>query len=248
MLEAGEAESYRDRAAGEKRGRKRPTVSFSGITPHGAGRGSNVFRFIFNLVIYTMAFVGVVLAMNQVITQSRPSSRATVRPLVEKTTPKTNGLALLENVGAGNSTGRHHKYCYCGYTMDEMRENNCTFDTLAMAWLPPYCRDEELTAEFDRSGPGPNGSWTYWLDYNHTIPITIEQVGLMGFQVDHGNVYMAWEWHVTHCLFYWKKIHRQRYTGVMIEPRYDKESHVMHCLHAVLHPRWTTYSGVVLNS
>ncbi|OAP55468.1 hypothetical protein AYL99_10441 [Fonsecaea erecta] len=248
MLEEGESESYNHTTCGEKHGLKRPTVSFGGITPHGPGKHGNIVRFVFNLVIYTMAFMGLVLAINQVITHSRSSSCPSGHPLVKTDTPGAKGLALLEKTNTANSTNKHHKYCYCGYTMDEMHENNCTFDTLAMAWLPPYCRDEELTAEFDRSGPGPNGSWTYWLDYNHTIPITIEQVGLMGFQVDHGNVYMAWEWHVTHCLFYWKKIHRQRYTGVMIEPRYDRESHVMHCLHAVLHPRWTTYSGVVLNS
>ena len=37
------------------------------------------------------------------------------------------------------------------------------------------------------------------------------------------------EWHVVHCIFYWRKQIRARHTGVTVEPRYNSEGHTHHC-------------------
>ncbi len=70
--------------------------------------------------------------------------------------------------------------CACGSSVSEAKSLGCVFDALASAWLPPECRDDELTAEFNRSGPGPDGAWPYWADRNGTQPITTEDIALMG--------------------------------------------------------------------
>lgn len=56
--------------------------------------------------------------------------------------------------------------CSCGRSVREAIANGCKYDLLASAWLPEQCRDDELTAEFSASGPGPNGEWTYVSDFS----------------------------------------------------------------------------------
>lgn len=54
--------------------------------------------------------------------------------------------------------------CSCGDSLAEAMALSCRYDTIAAAWLPPHCRDAELMAQFDTSGPGVDGAWTYYAD------------------------------------------------------------------------------------
>jgi hypothetical protein len=120
--------------------------------------------------------------------------------------------------------------CYCGTTIAEARTLGCKFDSLSVSWLPKHCRDDELTAEFDRSGPGPNGEWSYWADLNATQPITVEEASMLaGNPPSRAAFYSTYGWHVAHCAFFWRKEFRQRAKGLMFEKRHDKESHIQHC-------------------
>lgn len=118
--------------------------------------------------------------------------------------------------------------CSCGDSVAEAISLNCKFDSLAAAWLPPKCRDEELTAKFDISGPGPNGAWSYFSSPEGTKELNTEEIGL--YADSPGKLYWAThEWHLMHCFFYWRKLVRSRFTGVIVEPRYDNEAHAVHC-------------------
>ncbi|CAK43888.1 hypothetical protein M747DRAFT_356016 [Aspergillus niger ATCC 13496] len=70
--------------------------------------------------------------------------------------------------------------CDCGTTIQEALSLNCIYDSLSAAWLPPYCRDDELTAQFERAGPGPNGTWNFFYDENGTIPISKAEIATLG--------------------------------------------------------------------
>ncbi|KAG5980404.1 hypothetical protein E4U55_004071 [Claviceps digitariae] len=126
------------------------------------------------------------------------------------------------------STGIPTMSCDCGTTINEAVKLGCKFDTLSASWLPLRCRDDELTAEFDRSGP--DGQWTYWADREQTRSLTIEQVGALAVNPSQqAQVWTTFGWHVTHCSFYWRKEHRMRMRGLQVEGRYNKESHIKHC-------------------
>ncbi|KAK3984156.1 hypothetical protein QBC44DRAFT_353813 [Cladorrhinum sp. PSN332] len=125
--------------------------------------------------------------------------------------------------------------CLCGANPTEAISLGCTYDTLSSAWLPPYCRDPELTAEFERSGPGPKGEWTYYADSEGKIPITVEQVAALGGTAN-PHFYVSRRYHITHCLFYWQKYWRMRDTGVVMEEMYDSLRHAKHCGRLVLNP------------
>ena len=125
--------------------------------------------------------------------------------------------------------------CDCGPTIRTALSKHCIYDSLATAWLPPHCRDDELTAEFDRAGPGPGGAWSYFADENGTVALDRAQVAALG---EVGRSFWARrDWHVAHCLFYWEKYVRMRWTGVVMERRFDRAAHVRHCRRLVLNPR-----------
>jgi hypothetical protein len=117
--------------------------------------------------------------------------------------------------------------CDCGSSISEAFSRSCVYDTLATAWLPPYCRDDELTAEFDRSGPGLDGSWPYFADKDGKIPINKSQIAALG--PTEGSFWSSRDWHVAHCFFYWQKYIRMRDTGAVMEKRFDMIEHVQHC-------------------
>jgi len=137
--------------------------------------------------------------------------------------------------------------CDCGDSTAEALELGCKYDSLAAAWLPEHCRDDDLTAEFENAGDGPNGTWLYYADTHHTIEVSLEEIALMADDPE-SRFHMSAQWHRIHCIFYWRKEHRFRFNGKMVEPRSDTEEHIHHCGQIFLGKGYGTISGVVLNT
>lgn len=117
--------------------------------------------------------------------------------------------------------------CDCGTSTAEAEAMGCSFDTLAMAWLPPYCLDPELSTSFDHAGPGIAGSWTYYADRFGDQVLNRTELSMLA---DSGKpFYATQEWHITHCTFSWKKQFRAQTTGVTMEDRYFRIQHIEHC-------------------
>ncbi|KAE8373047.1 hypothetical protein BDV26DRAFT_272913 [Aspergillus bertholletiae] len=159
-------------------------------------------------------------------------------------------ISMVHNIVLAIQHSAPRKHCYCGNSTTEAISLGCKFDSLAAAWLPPYCRDEELTAEFERSGPGPNGSWDYFADDYHKIPMALDEVAALGDNQS-AKVMMTREWHVVHCLFYWRKQFRVRFReaqGGIVEPSFDSETHINHCISVILEDSWGTEARIALDS
>jgi hypothetical protein len=124
--------------------------------------------------------------------------------------------------------------CECGQTTEEALSRHCIYDPLSTAWLPPHCRDDELTAEFEESGPGPQGHWDYFADENGTIPLSKGDIAALG--PAGGAFWTSRDWHIAHCLFYWLKYKRMRSTGAVMEARFDNIKHIKHCSHLARTP------------
>ncbi|KAM3547961.1 hypothetical protein ARSEF4850_009698, partial [Beauveria asiatica] len=84
--------------------------------------------------------------------------------------------------------------CNCGASIKQALELDCKYDSLASAWLPPHCRDDELTAMFDRAGPGVNGSWKYWADEDFTREISLQDVSRLA-EIPGSLYYTSHRWH-----------------------------------------------------
>ncbi|KAI2601743.1 hypothetical protein GGR54DRAFT_70986 [Hypoxylon sp. NC1633] len=129
------------------------------------------------------------------------------------------------------------KSCKCGDTVAEAVDNGCRFDSMAVAWLPDHCRDDELTGEFERSGDGPDGRWTYWKDGERTEEISIEEIS-RNADNDTFRIYMTPDWHVVHCLFYWRREHIFKVVEKTLDPRFDTEDHIKHCTSVIRNNHW----------
>jgi len=129
---------------------------------------------------------------------------------------------------------------------------NCKFDTLAMAWLPPECRDDVLTEAFKVSGPGINGSWLYFADAKGTISLDETEVSLLADTQE--AFYTSRRWHLSHCNFYWRKLFRSNLLGIKMEAIKNRMEHIAHCGSMALSENSghldeiTTHSIVRLNS
>ncbi|KAI1126441.1 hypothetical protein F5Y10DRAFT_267104 [Nemania abortiva] len=131
-------------------------------------------------------------------------------------------------------TQKHHGHydesvvsCDCGTSVAEARSMGCKYDTLAASWLPDACRDDELSAQFDQAGP--NGtSWAYFADSKATMELSVEEVSRLP-DSELNCFWVPQRWHLLHCTFYWKKLHRQRKTGVVLERHYNRIGHIEHC-------------------
>ncbi|KAI0128259.1 hypothetical protein BJ170DRAFT_682056 [Xylariales sp. AK1849] len=193
-------------------------------------RRSSRRSIVFQIVIYLLAawaFVSLWLQVYQSVSSSssfpttnKPTSNSLSSTFLDVYHPETlpDGMTL----------------CGCGSTTEEARSRSCVYDTLATAWLPPFCRDAELTEEFDKSGDGPNGTWSYFTDANGMHPLSVGALGALG---DTGERFWASRrWHRAHCVFYWQKLYRMRETGRVMEERFHRWSHVLHCSRLLLNP------------
>ncbi|KAF5866550.1 hypothetical protein ETB97_011435 [Aspergillus alliaceus] len=156
-------------------------------------------------------------------------------PRFSKRRLATIGIVLLavSVIGAGLLLGfaPRQKDCNCGNSIKEALTKGCKYDPMATSWLPPICRDDELIEEFNHAGPGPDGAWAYYKDQNGTQTMTLEEVGQLAEKTgDEAAFWTTHEWHLAHCLFYWKKESRARKSGkVVIEKSFEGEYHVKHC-------------------
>jgi hypothetical protein len=134
--------------------------------------------------------------------------------------------------------------CYCGSSVEEAQSLGCKYVPMASAYLPPHCRDDFLDAEFNRLGHNADGSWTYYADYARTTTTNLRTIATFGGSSI--RFYNDWEWHVMHCLFYWRKLQRAQFSGVTIEPRFNTDAHISHCARLILsrNVTSTTVSGV----
>lgn len=118
--------------------------------------------------------------------------------------------------------------CWCGTSDAEAIAMGCKYDHLAVDWLPPHCIDDELTAEFDRAGPGPSGEWDYYTEPKSTAE-QLNYTEIDEYAVVAKDYYATSKWHMAHCVFIWRKQFRAKTTGKVVEPWNENEEHIMHC-------------------
>ncbi|KAI1456426.1 hypothetical protein F4805DRAFT_432822 [Annulohypoxylon moriforme] len=93
--------------------------------------------------------------------------------------------------------------CYCGTSIAEALAMGCKYDSLATSWLPAHCRDDELTALFERAGNGPDGEWLYHASNTSSSRLfSLEELAYLADKPDPER--QAWstiDWHNMHCFY-----------------------------------------------
>jgi hypothetical protein len=109
---------------------------------------------------------------------------------------------------------------HCGPNAATAIAKGCHLDIISFTWLPHECYDAELSAEFMSMK-----HWTWSLDPNGTALVTQDRV--LGGEVDNG--WVTWEYHLTHCLYTWKKLVRHLERGGAMDWYVMAYDHTRHC-------------------
>lgn len=152
----------------------------------------------------TSLFVAIVLIITVIVvaTQKRPHDNSSLDPA-------TRGG--VEDVTPG-----------CGNNPTEAKKNGCIFDVMNYAWTPPQCYDKVASEEALSRGP-----WKWYLDKNATIPVPGGQdLERLAFETE---VWTEHSYHVAHCLYALKLVHRGAMSGQLLLKEVGSWNHTLHC-------------------
>ncbi|KAH6623366.1 hypothetical protein F5144DRAFT_595548 [Chaetomium tenue] len=113
-----------------------------------------------------------------------------------------------------------HRWTTCGTTPSTARARNCRFDILSFAWQTPECYDAELMTAFLQHRP-----WQFYAHPNRTDAVVSLEVALQGEQ----TLYVDWAYHVAHCTFMWRQMHRAYRLRGWVDSHLDAYKHTLHC-------------------
>ena len=113
----------------------------------------------------------------------------------------------------------------CGVTPDEARAKGCVFDVMMQLWTPADCFDEVLSNRFLEVG-----NWTWWADSSASHIYTLEEMR----KGEHDVVYVAQDYHITHCIYAWEKLVRAMRTKEPLIIELISYDYIIHCRHQTL--------------
>jgi hypothetical protein len=113
----------------------------------------------------------------------------------------------------------------CGYNAKEAREKGCVFDVMMQLWTPKDCFDGILSDRFLEVG-----NWTWYADPSAKKAFTLDEMRLG----EHDAVYVAQDYHITHCIYAWEKLVRAMRNQEPLITELISYDHVIHCRHKTL--------------
>ena len=113
----------------------------------------------------------------------------------------------------------------CGPSRIEAQEKKCRFDPMSFSWLPPACFDEELTNDFLH-----REEWHWFRTQMGTGEVSMEEV----IRGEENQLFVSSEYHVAHCAYMWRKLHRALAKGQLVDSYIGSYNHTKHCDHMLL--------------
>ncbi|PVH73087.1 hypothetical protein DL98DRAFT_398522, partial [Cadophora sp. DSE1049] len=108
----------------------------------------------------------------------------------------------------------------CGTSSAEAVSLGCHFDVMSFAWLPQACFDGELSHQFLALR-----DWEWFLDSEGTHGVDMGSV-LAG---EYSQLYVTQEYHMYHCTYMWRKMHRAALRGAALDGYIGSMMHTEHC-------------------
>ncbi|KAK4113131.1 hypothetical protein N656DRAFT_778666 [Canariomyces notabilis] len=124
-------------------------------------------------------------------------------------------------------TSSTHRWTTCGSSPDEALSRNCRFDILSFAWQTTECYDVELMQDFiHHMNLHDHHHWHFYTHPNRTEGETVDfAVALEGRR----TLFVDWKYHVTHCTFMWRQMHRAYTVRGYVDGHLDNYGHTLHC-------------------
>lgn len=172
-----------------------------------------------------LATMGIVFAICSSIITTQTHSHARIIPQAKNGTDPNTGLPLAWSHGD------------CGNSPEDAKERGCKYSIVLHSWLPQACLTE--ADEEDAMDMYKDRHWFYRTSDGRNL--TVEELGAG----DYGYFDTTFDWHVTHCMFVWKRLHR-----ILLDPTQGLDSytanyhHTSHCVKMIGgHPEGMKDSG-----
>ena len=103
---------------------------------------------------------------------------------------------------------------------------------MSFSWLPPACYDTELSYNFTYTYPNATTPtrWQWYEDKDGGKPVPLADVETGNYK----RLYVTGEYHVVHCVFMWKKLHRAIVRGGKVDSYVGNLAHTEHCARILL--------------
>lgn len=108
----------------------------------------------------------------------------------------------------------------CGNSPAEALAAGCEFDVMSFAWSQQACFDRELMDDFLS-----RKNWTWWVDEVDGVPLGLLDVR----KGQYSQLFVTWEYHLVHCTYMWKKMHRAIQSGRPLDSYIANIDHTIHC-------------------
>lgn len=118
-----------------------------------------------------------------------------------------------------------HEHGHCGQSPSEAKTSECEFDIMSFSWLKPECYDRKLVEDFSRLG-----DWQWFLDEKSGVEVPKEIVKQGG----QGDLFVSMEYHLFHCTYMWRKLHRSMEGKAKVDSYIGNYNHTVHCEHMLL--------------
>lgn len=126
-----------------------------------------------------------------------------------------------------NATEYHSSIFHCGDSPAEAIARGCNFDIMSFAWLPAPCFDRDLMEEFLGLR-----QWTWYTDKDGQT--VANEVDIREGQ--YNEIFVSWEYHLVHCTYMWRKMHRALLQGGLeaVDGYIGSLHHTEHCSNMLL--------------
>ncbi|OJD34164.1 uncharacterized protein BKCO1_25000116 [Diplodia corticola] len=199
-------------------GEQRPTTRRSRIGKAVTCIALGLLAFAATLVLLLALCILLVAILPRILT---PSSLEALRAA----SPAGSGTSSGAGTGSGYRSGTGTP---CGNSPAEAEAAGCIFDLMTVSWLAPECYDAELTAQFLEDGP-----WLFYLS-NSTLPEAppAERELIPSLEAIGRTTDLMWtdrRFHIYHCIYGWKMMHRAIERGWKMESSLTSYHHTEHC-------------------
>ncbi|KAM3541361.1 hypothetical protein BM221_009601 [Beauveria bassiana] len=187
-------------------------------------------RWMPTIAAFFLGLATTAIALSLLPALSKPThSHARTIPRASNGTDPVTGLPLAWSHGD------------CGNSPADARARGCRYSIVLHAWLPASCltaADDEDARDMykDRGG----GRWFYH-ETASGRNLTLEELGAG----DYEHFGTTFDWHVAHCMFVWKRLHR-----ILLDPTQELDTytanyhHTSHCVKMIAgHPEGMKDSG-----
>ncbi|EER24385.1 hypothetical protein CPC735_057550 [Coccidioides posadasii C735 delta SOWgp] len=173
-------------------------------------KSTRMIKFIFFSFVMLLVLAFVVMFISQLVFASnQPAQNNVQKSKMNTASPSPQTMHPTSSYGHAIYDGHLHPPAAkgmrsilkspCGTNATSARAAGCHFDIISFAWLHHKCYDAELSKSFSSIH-----EWEWFLQPNREQPVLASEALSGNYPV----LYVNWEYHVRHCTYMWKKMHR----------------------------------------